>query len=266
MYQQRPAPEEGSDIKRDWFRIEDTLPARFDRAISSWDMKLKDKEAGSYVVGQFWGRVAGQFWLADQLRGQWNQATTENAIALMAVRHPDIHLHYIENTGNGPEVMQALRAAHPEYVVDEDMRGNLSATPAEAAAVQALRRRGMSRLMPVVVKGDKRVRMRAVSGYIEGRDVHVLDSGWLPLYLEEMAAFPNGANDDQVDATSQALSKLARGQATVTRAAGELPKTQIDTRQGGTMTVEPETAQTRRVRRAVSRAMIPRTGIPGSGR
>ena len=29
-------------------------------------------------------------------------------------------------------------------------------------------------------------------------------------YLEEIAAFPNGSHDDQVDATSQALAQIAR--------------------------------------------------------
>lgn len=267
MYQQRPAPEEGSDIRRAWFRIVDTLPPVFDRAIASWDMKMKDKESGSYVVGQYWGRVGSKFYMGDQLRGQWNQATTENAIALMVHRHPDIHLSYVENTGNGPEVMQALRAAHPDYVITGEMAGTLGMTEAERVAVQAMRQRGMSRLLPVVVKGDKRARVRAVTGYVEGGDVFVLDRDWLAGYLEEMSSFPNGANDDQVDATSQALSKLARGEATARRAEGSIPKTQIDTRVGGgTMTVEPSD---RRMPRGsgvrASRVVIPR-GVPGSGR
>jgi phage terminase large subunit-like protein len=234
MYQQRPSPEEGGDIKRAWFRIEDALPPRFDTAISSWDMKLKDKETGDYVVGQYWGRTGKDFWLGDQLRGQWNQATTEAAIALMAVRHPDIRAHHIENTGNGPEVMEALRSSHPGYTVSDDVAGQLGMGPGEADAVNNLRRRGMGALLPVIVKGSKGVRLRAVSGYMEAGDVHLLKRDYIGAYLEEMASFPQGAHDDQCDATSQALSKLARGSATVTRAAGSIPKAPINTRQGTT--------------------------------
>lgn len=228
MFQQRPAPEEGSEIKRAWFRDIDRLPSRFDIAISSWDMKLKDKETGDYVVGQYWGRVSSSYYLGDQLRGQWNQATTENAIALMAVRHPDIRTHYIENTGNGPEVMSALRAGHPGYQVSAEIAGILGMTMDERIAVSEMRQRGIGNLLPVNPKGPKPVRMRAVSGYIEAGSVFVLEHApWRGVYLDEMASFPNG-HDDQVDTTSQALSKLIGSQASLSSPADQmLPKTQV---------------------------------------
>lgn len=212
MAQQRPAPEEGTDILRAWFQLEETLPARADEAISSWDMKLKDKEAGDYVVGQCWWRVGGGYWLMEQLRGQWNEATTKVAIALMTVRHPEIRRHYYENAGNAPELTAELRRGEgTTWVVPAEVADKLGMTAVEREAVQVLMRRGLSSLVPVAPKGDKRVRMRAVSGVIAGQNVHLpAAAAFVPQYLEEMAAFPNGANDDQVDATSQALAKLSK--------------------------------------------------------
>jgi phage terminase large subunit-like protein len=212
LAQQRPAPEEGTDILRAWFQLEETLPARADEAITSWDMKLKDKEAGDYVVGQCWWRVGGGYWLVEQLRGQWNEATTKVAMALMMVRHPEVRRHYYENAGNAPELTAELRRGEGSaYVLPSVVADKLGMVPAEREAVQALLRRGLSSLVPVTPKGDKRVRMRAVSPVIAGLNVHLpAGAPFVPQYLEEMAAFPNGANDDQVDATSQALSKLSR--------------------------------------------------------
>jgi hypothetical protein len=42
---------------------------------------------------------------------------------------------------------------------------------------------------------------------LEGR---VEKAPWNAAYVEERAAFPNGANDDQVDGSSGAFAKLAR--------------------------------------------------------
>jgi predicted phage terminase large subunit-like protein len=109
--------------------------------------------------------------------------------------------------------MSALRDGHANYVVSDEMAGLLGMTEEERQQVQALRRRGLSGLIPVTVKGSKQARARAVSGYIEAGDVHLAPAGapWIPGFLDETAAFDNGAHDDQVDAMSQALARLTRG-------------------------------------------------------
>lgn len=221
LEQQRPAPEEGGELKRAWWRWETALPPAFDEAISSWDPRLKDKQAGDYVVGQVWGRTGGDYWMAEQFRGQWSMGQTKLAIALSAVRHPYVARHYVENTGNGPEVMQELRAGDLDYQVSDENAGALGMTEVERAAVQAVMRRGMPGILPVNPKGDKRVRARAHSGILEAGNCHLLlgDAGAIAL-VNESAAFPNGMNDDQVDAWSQAMLKLRRGQATVKASEG----------------------------------------------
>ena len=209
LEQQRPAPEEGGELKRAWWRLEDAMPEKADQWLSSWDMKLKDKETGDYVVGQVWARTGKDCWLVDQIRGQFNFATTVNAVALMQVRWPQCHRHIIENAGNGPEVMQALKSSAMGYDLTDEMAGQFAMTADEVPKVQALRRRGMAGILPNPPKGSKISRARAVAPYIEAGDVHLpRHASWLGAFLDEHSGFPNGTHDDQVDATSQALAHM----------------------------------------------------------
>lgn len=220
MEQQRPAPEEGTEIMRAWWRLYDEAPPAFDSALTSWDVKMKDKEAGDYVVGQAWGRTGTNFFLLDQLRGQWNFVTTKTAIMLMAVRHPDISRHVIENTGLGPEVMQELRRAQPNYEVSEEVRSLLGITEDELPKVNALFRRGLTGLLPENPKGDKTVRARAQVPLVEAGNVHLPRTrAFTETFVGEAAAFPNGTNDDQVDTWSQAMKRLRTGTGVVTAVA-----------------------------------------------
>lgn len=215
LEQQRPAPAEGNVLKREWWRLdlEDLFdPETATRWLSSWDMKLKEKESGDYTVGQVWARSGSALFLVDQIRGQWDQPTAQNAMALMVVRHPRCRRHIFENTGYGPEVAEALRTAFPDYEVSEDTARALGMTEAERVLVQEIRRRGLGGLIPNNPKGNKTVRAVMASPYIEAGDVHLPEHApWLPVFLEEMAAFgPGAAHDDQVDAMSQAVAKLHR--------------------------------------------------------
>lgn len=210
MEQQRPSPEEGTDIMRAWWKWYTQAPRRFDASCSSWDMKLKDKESGDYVVGQVWGRTGSDYWGIDQLRGQYNFVTTKTAIVLMAVRHPWVKVHLIENTGNGPEVIASLRQPQKDYSIGEDVRSELGITDDEVPLVNALFRRGMTGLIAINPKGDKRARARAQTPAVEAGNVHLPLAGtWPAVFVEEASTFPNGAHDDQVDSWSQAMKRLS---------------------------------------------------------
>lgn len=218
---QDPQPDEGGEIKRAWFHLVDAgqLPPAYDQELISWDLKLKDRESGDYVVGQVWGRTGSDYWLRDQLRGQFDHATTGNAIALLSVRHPTATLVAVEAAGSADEVVPQLRKPMPRYVVSPEMAGRLGMTEDERDKVQALRRRGMAGLVfHPVTEGSKPVRARTfIVPAAEGGSLHVVVAHWTPHYLDEMAGFPGG-HDDQVDATSQALQRLGVGAASITPA------------------------------------------------
>lgn len=210
LEQQRPAPEEGTDIMRGWWKFYETVPPRFDAGLTSWDMKMKEKDSGDFVVGQAWGRTGNHYWLVDQLRGRFNFPTVKAAIALLHVRNPWASRHVVENTGNGPEVISELRVPQRGYQLHADVIGTLGITADEVAKVERVMRRGMDSLVPENPKGDKRARMRSQTGKIESGHVHVpYRAGIGELVVGEASAFPNGAHDDMVDAASQGLKKLS---------------------------------------------------------
>lgn len=217
LEQQHPTPEEGNELLRAWFQLEEQLPTAPDDALTSWDFKLKNREEGDYVVGQAWWRVGSGFWCIDQLRGQWDHATTANAVALLAVRHPEVQRHVVEAAGSADEVLPQLKAPDPDYVVSDDMAARLGMNLAEREAVQQLRRRGLSGVQPKKPEGDKRVRARSfIAPVAEAQDVHLPASApWVPHWLDEHAAFPNATHDDQVDACSQALKWLNKAPGTL---------------------------------------------------
>lgn len=225
LEQQDPSPEEGGEIKRAWWKRSASLPPKFDDVASSWDLKLKDKEAGDYCVGQVWGRTGSTFWLIDQVRGQWPQAATRVGVALMLVRHPEIRRHFIENAGYGPEVMKELREAAPEYRLSDDMADMVGVTQHERPLVEAVLHRGVGAILPVIPKGPKPVRVRAISGKIEAGNV-VLPEGkdFAEQLISEAAAFPRGSHDDAVDAMSQALSQMSGSAATAQPARGAVAR------------------------------------------
>jgi len=63
-------------------------------------------------------------------------------------------------------------------------------------------------IIPVNPGGGKIARAAAISPLIEAGNVylpHPLYAPWVTDFIEECAAFPNGAHDDQVDAMTQAI-------------------------------------------------------------
>lgn len=209
LLQQRPAPDEGGEFKRSWWNLATQMPETYQQMLSSWDMKLKERDSGDFTVGQVWGRNGTKCYLVDSFRGKWTQATTANALCLITIRYPHCRRHIIENAGYGPEVMDALRVPAPAYEVSDNMAAQLGMSEEERELVAKIRRRGVSGLIPNNVRGSKTVRARAVAPYVEGGDVWVnAHAPWLADFLDEVSAFDQGNYDDQVDAMSQALAKM----------------------------------------------------------
>jgi len=79
---------------------------------------------------------------------------------------------------------------------------------ANGSAVIQMLSREISGILPVNPEGGKVARAAAVSPLIEAGNVylpHLQYAPWVNDFIEECAAFPNGAHDDQVDAMTQAL-------------------------------------------------------------
>ena len=180
LYQQSPVADGGNIFDEAWFRFwtPGALPERFDEVIQSWDMTFKDTDGSDFVVGQLWGRAGVNYYLLEQVRARMGFTASKAAVLAMCVRHPETTAVLIEDKANGPAVMDALR---------DDVPG----------------------LVPVEPDGSKIARAYAVTALFSAGNVFLPGHmPWLPDYKEELIAFPAGAHDDQVDATTQALRYL----------------------------------------------------------
>lgn len=180
LYQGRPSPEDGGLFRRQWWRFWRERP-EVDEVLTSWDCAFKSTASSDFVVGQVWGRRGAERYLLDQVRGRWGFTETVQAIRGLASRWPQARLHLVEDKANGPAVIDTLRREIPG-------------------------------LIPVEPRGGKEARAHAVSPQVEAGQIYLPHgTPWLPDFLEEVAAFPTGANDDQVDAMTQALLRWSGG-------------------------------------------------------
>jgi phage terminase large subunit-like protein len=58
--------------------------------------------------------------------------------------------------------------------------------------------------------GAKQVRAQPFAAQCEAGNVRLVSGNWNRAYLDELGLFPNGAYDDQVDASSGAFTRLVR--------------------------------------------------------
>ena len=206
QHQQRPSPATGGILKRFWWgywklrgsilppvrvRFEDgsegeieaiDLPEEFDEVIQSWDCSFKDTKISDYVVGQVLARKGARRYLLDQVRGRKDMPDTVQAIRDLTLKYPNSGAKLVEDKANGPAVIQTLKLE-------------------------------ISGLIEINPEGGKMSRAQAVSPDVEAHNWYLPYPGlysWVPDFIEECAAFPNGANDDQVDAWSQGGTYMKR--------------------------------------------------------
>jgi predicted phage terminase large subunit-like protein len=110
------------------------------------------------------------------------------------------------------DTLQAIRKILNDY--PETAHTYIEDKANGSAVIDALSRE-FEGVVPVSPEGGKIARAAAVSYLIENGKVHLPKyESWVEDYLKETGAFPAGKHDDQVDATSQALNRLADIEAT----------------------------------------------------
>lgn len=178
LYEQKPSPSTGGIVQREWFQFYKAAPEKFDQVIQSWDLTFKDAKQSDYVVGQVWGSIGADRYLLDQVRDKLGFTETIRAIQNLSNKWPEAKAKIIEDKANGPAVISSLK-------------------------------KKISGLIPHNPEGSKEARAFAVSPQIESGNVYLPEKAtWIHDYVEEWIAFPNGAHDDQIDATTQALIRL----------------------------------------------------------
>lgn len=182
MYQQCPRPLGGNVFKESGIRyyLPHELPAKFDKVLTSWDCTFKDTDGTDFVVGQVWGKVGARSYLLAQVRARMSFTKTSTAVVQLKNDWPQAREHLIEDKANGPAVIDTLKKVVPG-------------------------------LIPIEPDGSKLARAHAVTSYWEAGNVwlpHPDNAPWVTVLTDELTGFPASANDDQVDAMTQALRRL----------------------------------------------------------
>lgn len=185
QYQQEPAPPAGTVVQLAWLRYYREPPAAFDELVQSWDCSFKDEKTSDYVVGQIWGRRGAACYLLAQYRARADLPATLTMIRHASAAWPRASLKLVEEKANGAAVIATLRSEVPG-------------------------------LVPINPTDSKLARLHAVTPSFEAGNVYLpdpayLEAGdrsWVPDYVLELTRFPKATHDDQVDATTQALSRL----------------------------------------------------------
>jgi predicted phage terminase large subunit-like protein len=198
--QQRPAPAGGGIFERRWWRYYDpTRPLpEFEQVLQSWDLAFSGTSASDYVVGQVWGQCGADKYLLRQVRERMEFTTTIAAVRAMTSW---VDERYPRQRGHGILVERAANGAALLDVLGTEIPG----------------------LIPVVPRGHKLARARAITPQVEAGNVLVpgvanaegsgydrsLTPPWVQSLIEEAAAFPNAAHDDAIDAMTQAITRLS---------------------------------------------------------
>jgi len=174
---QRPAPEGGGIFKREWFKYYQELP-KIKRKLWSWDTAAKAKEENCYTVGQLWGIGVEGFYLIDLIRKKMQYPELKRII-LNAYESSPASGVLIEDKSSGQSVIQDLKNSTTLPILE---------------------------IQPVK---DKTTRAHLASPTVEaGKCFLPQGAEFIPDFLSELAIFPNGQFDDQVDSFTQFINYI----------------------------------------------------------
>ncbi len=181
LYQGHPSPPGGGMFQRDWFSIVNAAPTDAAR-VRYWD-KAGTEGGGDWSCGVKIARDNdGVFYVEDVVRGQWSALQRERIMRQTAeMDGGEVSIGVEQEPGSG-----GLESAQSSI-------RNLAGFPVYAEKVT----------------GEKQVRAMPFAAQCEARNVKLVRGAWNGAYLEELASFPYGSHDDQIDASSGAFAKLA---------------------------------------------------------
>jgi predicted phage terminase large subunit-like protein len=186
QYQGVPRQPEGNRFKRAWFPIVDAAPHRA-RRVRYWDKAASEGE-GDFTAGVLMAQADGVCYVEGVVRGQWSAGERDRIMRRTAEQ-------------------DNLRYSHSVRTWVEQEPGS-SGKEAAQSSVKLLA--GFSIRIDRVT-GSKEVRAEPFASQAEAGNIRLVRGPWNAAFLEEIAAFPNGAHDDQLDAAAGAFNKLGVG-------------------------------------------------------
>ena len=188
QWMQNPTAEEGSIIKREWWKVwdKDYIPQLY-HVIQSYDTAFLKKETADYSAITTW-------WIFYP-----NPDSPAHLILLDAVKD---RLEFPELR---KKALEQYKYWNPETVIVESKASGLPLT-------YELRKMGIPVINYTPSKGnDKHARVNAVAPIFESGMIWAPEQKFAEEVIEECAAFPYGDNDDLVDSMTQAVMRFRQG-------------------------------------------------------
>ena len=188
QWMQNPTSEEGSIIKREWWKVwdKDYIPKLY-HVIQSYDTAFLKKETADYSAITTWGVFYP------------NPDSPAHLLLL------DSFKERLEFPELRKEALNQYRYWNPETVIVEAKASGLPLT-------YELRKMGIPVINYTPSKGnDKHARVNAVAPLFESGMIWAPDEKFAEEVVEECAAFPYGDNDDLVDSMTQAVMRFRQG-------------------------------------------------------
>jgi predicted phage terminase large subunit-like protein len=187
QYQQRPSPRGGGLFKRSWWKYYAELPSDMQEHAQSWDLAFKGGGEHDFVVGLVAARRGADIYLIDRYKQHASFQETLAAMRQMSERYPEAHTILVEDNANGPAIIDTL---------NHEIGGIIAVTP----------------------EGGKYARASACEPQVEAGNVYlpsptapnghsIPERAWVHDFVEQLAVFPQGDHDDDVDAFSQLLTR-----------------------------------------------------------
>ena len=180
QYQQRPAPMEGTIVKKTNLRFYDVRPEKFDRVLISCDLNFKE-EGTSNVCYSCYGVNLPNVYLIGQTTGKWNFPDALSILEKFLKEMPPNNGILVEKRANGEAMMAVLR------------------------------KKGLMGIVGIEPDKSKTLRLSEVSLYYAAGNVwfpRPENEPWVSEHIHEILTFPKGKYDDRVDAETQALKHI----------------------------------------------------------
>lgn len=175
--QQRPAPDSGIVFMRKWWQYRKGLRARYDQIVTSWDFAVEGNADSDFNAGVCLGKAGADIDVIDVFAERLPFPQQQQALVNFRNKHPYATRHLVEKKANGSAIIASLRSK-------------------------------VGGLIAVEPQGSKLQRADASTPECEAGNVFLIEAEWNHDFVEHMVVFPNGLNDDIVDAFSQGINWL----------------------------------------------------------
>lgn len=181
QYQQEPQAEDSGHFLPEWWQYYKLLPLGEYISVWSWDTAMEEGQENDYSVGILLRHGAPGTFVERVVRGRW--------------QYPELKRRVVDEWKAFP--CQAL-------LVEDKVSGK--------SLGQDLARNTNIPILPIKPAGDKVFRASLCSPWVESKRVFLLDGAdWVGDFKDELAIFPQGTHDDQVDAFSQGMNHYYLG-------------------------------------------------------